>query len=254
MIKFFRHIRRSLINDNQMSKYFKYAIGEILLVVIGILLALQINNWNENRKLNNYEAQLLKQLEVDLQRNAKDLELNIILQNKVINSSALLLEHIEAKRPYHDSLSKHMANTVLWTKFIVSKGAYKTIESKGLDLITDLELRDLIFRIYEGNLNWLQEMEGIVINQMEGFRNNNASNYFKVLDPIKIKDNKYTDGKAVLINYEELLLDDNSSYTYYLSSIKNETEILLNISEGYLDDNRQGIAMIKSILNDSKND
>lgn len=49
MIKFFRHIRRSHINQNQMGKYFKYAIGEILLVVIGILIALQINNINENK-------------------------------------------------------------------------------------------------------------------------------------------------------------------------------------------------------------
>ena len=57
MIKFFRHIRRSLINQNKMGnpallagRYIKYAIGEIVLVVIGILIALQINNWNEERK------------------------------------------------------------------------------------------------------------------------------------------------------------------------------------------------------------
>ena len=50
MIKFFRHIRRSLIQKNQMGKYFKYAIGEILLVVIGIIIALQVNNWNESHK------------------------------------------------------------------------------------------------------------------------------------------------------------------------------------------------------------
>ena len=50
MIKFFRHIRRKLLEQNQMGKYFKYAIGEIILVVIGILIALQINNWNEKRK------------------------------------------------------------------------------------------------------------------------------------------------------------------------------------------------------------
>ena len=55
MIKFFRHIRRSLINQNRMGKYFKYAIGEIFLVVFGILIALQINNWNENRKAENNE-------------------------------------------------------------------------------------------------------------------------------------------------------------------------------------------------------
>ena len=51
MIKFFRHIRQNLIMENKTSKYLKYAIGEIILVVIGILIALQVNNWNENRKL-----------------------------------------------------------------------------------------------------------------------------------------------------------------------------------------------------------
>ena len=49
MIKFFRHIRQDLMSKNKTSKYLKYAIGEILLVVIGILIALQINNWNQNR-------------------------------------------------------------------------------------------------------------------------------------------------------------------------------------------------------------
>jgi len=48
MIKFFRKIRQNLLRENKTGKYFKYAIGEITLVVIGILIALQINNWNEN--------------------------------------------------------------------------------------------------------------------------------------------------------------------------------------------------------------
>ncbi len=51
MKKFFRKIRRSLLEEGKIGKYFKYAIGEIILVVIGILIALQINNWNENRRV-----------------------------------------------------------------------------------------------------------------------------------------------------------------------------------------------------------
>ena len=66
MIKFFRHIRKSLLMENKTSKYFKYAIGEIILVVIGILIALQINNWNESRKLQEETNTYLNQKLVNL--------------------------------------------------------------------------------------------------------------------------------------------------------------------------------------------
>lgn len=70
-MKIFRTIRRSLLQSNQMRKYFKYALGEILLVVIGILIALQINNWSEERKLNKERTQLLKSIKADLESDVK---------------------------------------------------------------------------------------------------------------------------------------------------------------------------------------
>ena len=96
MIKFFRHIRQSLIMENKTGtssdrvspkalaeaqasakagKYFKYAIGEIILVVIGILIALQINNWNENRKTKTIEQSLLSDLKVEVEANVAALEI-----------------------------------------------------------------------------------------------------------------------------------------------------------------------------------
>lgn len=69
MVKFFRKIRQQLLEENRFSKYMLYALGEIILVVIGILIALQIDNWNENRKLEaktqNYYKQILEDLQKD---------------------------------------------------------------------------------------------------------------------------------------------------------------------------------------------
>ena len=68
MIKFFRKIRQNLLMENKTGKYFKYAIGEIVLVVIGILIALQINNWNESRKKEHVEKQVLKSLFQEIEK------------------------------------------------------------------------------------------------------------------------------------------------------------------------------------------
>jgi len=68
MIKFFRKIRYDLMEKNKTGRYLKYAIGEIILVVIGILIALQINNWNEIQKLNSKTQEYYKQLLVDLNK------------------------------------------------------------------------------------------------------------------------------------------------------------------------------------------
>jgi hypothetical protein len=74
MINFFRHIRKTLISENKMGKYFKYAIGEILLVVIGILIALQLNTWKENIDIKESKEVNLQSLEQDLRDDLKALK------------------------------------------------------------------------------------------------------------------------------------------------------------------------------------
>ena len=83
MISLLRKIRKRLITEGSFSSYLLYAIGEILLVVVGILIALQINNWNEQRKLNVNEQALLQQLLTDLEKDAQILKESIpILEQK----------------------------------------------------------------------------------------------------------------------------------------------------------------------------
>ena len=74
MIKFFRKIRQNLLMENKTGRYFKYAIGEIVLVVIGILIALQINNWNEQNKIDSEEKILIAGLIQNIDEDIKNLE------------------------------------------------------------------------------------------------------------------------------------------------------------------------------------
>jgi len=98
MIRFFRQIRQNLIMENKTSKYLKYAIGEIVLVVFGILIALQINNWNENRKDKLRENELKIALLSDFKETRTRLQETIKKQQKVIDCSRQLIVSYETKQ------------------------------------------------------------------------------------------------------------------------------------------------------------
>lgn len=90
MIRFFRKIRQRLLTENKLSKYLLYAAGEILLVMIGILLALQVNNWNEKRKTKAIELDYLIALEEEFEFNLEAIEKSMKLCNSnIINALSL---------------------------------------------------------------------------------------------------------------------------------------------------------------------
>src|SRR6056297_2135301 len=86
MLKFFRKIRQNLLSENKLTKYLLYAIGEIALVMLGILLALQVNNWNENRKSKKTETYVLNEILSNL--NEDDAILNEIINQRQITKAS----------------------------------------------------------------------------------------------------------------------------------------------------------------------
>jgi hypothetical protein len=101
MIKFFRHIRQNLLSEGKTGKpalpagrYLKYAIGEIVLVVIGILIALQINNWNENQKLKSRTQDYYTQLLDDL-------------NNDIISTQSIIKEFSNHQKEYNNYISSY---------------------------------------------------------------------------------------------------------------------------------------------------
>ena len=112
MIKFFRKIRQSLLQQGKAGKYFTYAFGEIVLVVIGILIALQINNWNEERKANIAENKALVALKKEFEQNIDRFQ--FILQQRDSQQLAL--------RAYFDIIGNE--NTPVEEKVKVLTGGY----------------------------------------------------------------------------------------------------------------------------------
>lgn len=159
MIKFFRHIRHSLINQNRMGKYFKYALGEILLVVIGILIALQINNWNDATKNQNEELKLLQEMHNNLKNDLKDCIWNINKQEDLKASNLAVLNHLEEAIPLNDTLKKHYGNLIYSTTQRRNMAAYDHLRSRGIDLISNDSLRTHITAVYSERYYFIEKME-----------------------------------------------------------------------------------------------
>ena len=105
MIKFFRSVRQRLLNENKFSKYFLYAIGEIILVVIGILIALQINTLQEEKEDRKIEKALLKNVKKDLESDIQEFKNVKEFKTSQYEASIRLLEYIiDTSKPLEDSI------------------------------------------------------------------------------------------------------------------------------------------------------
>lgn len=156
MIKLFRNIRRNLVMENKTTKYFKYAIGEIVLVVIGILIALQINNWNEDRKdqlrLKNHYIELLNELNNDRDR----LEEIIEYVRESNKQTFEISEFINSSQSKTDTtkIAEDLLDAEAYVFFSVSKSAYTTLLSSGdIQLIENTQLKNAL-SIYNDVTNW----------------------------------------------------------------------------------------------------
>jgi len=161
MIKFFRKIRQKLLTENKFSKYLIYAIGEIILVVIGILLALQINNWNNQRITSSQELILLKEMKKNLENDILDIQGNIGRIKGLLNSNQLVLNNLDPPNSYNDKLARHYAGIYTTTGFAKNTSAYKNLESMGFNIIRNDSLRIEITNLYTTVYNGIVTTERI---------------------------------------------------------------------------------------------
>jgi len=148
MIKFFRKIRQKLLTENRFSKYLLYAIGEIVLVVIGILIALQINNWNERRMDEKMERIILKNLAQEYQSNKRDLVrmITIVSDSYKANLTIMSLFNKEPSYLKTKNIDSLLFYSLEFDKFTPSENVLQELLSSGkLNLISNDSLKNLLF-------------------------------------------------------------------------------------------------------------
>ncbi|WP_411895926.1 DUF6090 family protein [Winogradskyella sp. A2] len=149
MIKFFRKIRQNLLSEGKTGKYLKYAIGEIILVMIGILLALQVNNWNENRKLADSEKLLLKELLNDLEFSKSEIVTALSGNKYLLSKYKSIGNAIEEDIEFNDSLSSAFSSLAYWSSPYLPKSSFESIKNKDLKIISNPDIRQKLVKFHE---------------------------------------------------------------------------------------------------------
>jgi hypothetical protein len=236
MIKFFRKIRQNLLMENKTGKYFKYAIGEIVLVMIGILLALQVNNWNENRKLDILKRTYLQSLLTDLSQDSLKIENRISFSNEKIEEYERYVKKFDSVnwtlREITSELSKIDAGILTITfrtntiEVLKSTGDIKLIakdiRNKAIDLNRKQEYINLIIKRNTNNslnqfnelgkLGWFESsgrlLKNSFVKELAFKYMFNEEKYIELIYAVESAFRKKYDSEVLIKeNYEEILVD-----------------------------------------------
>ena len=251
MIKFFRKIRYNLMSENKMGKYLKYAFGEIILVVIGILIALQINDWNQHKKNQKLEQQYYCRLLEDVNQDLANYNDYVALLNERIDDNNTLIQRLQDDSMPLDSLSPLILKSVKYSNRNITAtiDAFEDIKSSGnLNIIKDLSIKNQLADYYKTLANtsaviesngkaitdkrFLESEDVISSGWIKLLENVNAIDTSKVnLKSLKSEVNFTDDVRLKMTNDAIFYLGINSRNRQLLTRLENEILAMLKILE-----------------------
>jgi len=151
MVRIFSKLRKSLLSEGKSLRYIKYALGEIALVMIGILLALQVNNWNEQKKNRTFEREILSLLDQNLMKDSVLISIELINAKKGNQLTDSLLNQV-ALGNYDEQLFVWLGKIINFQRFKSQSSAFEVLKSKGIENISDKELQLALIEYYDQSL------------------------------------------------------------------------------------------------------
>ncbi len=234
MITLFRKIRQKLIFENKIGNYLKYAIGEILLVVIGILIALQVNNWNENRKNKREGMAILSNLKSELKEDFSMMAYTIERLESRKASADFLYQLITNETENIEMDSAAIVEALMRSgyihKFVPSFAVYNEIQNSGkLNLIRSENIKKHL-AIYKSRVEENLRIESPYEITLKDFEKKAV--YF--LSEIPLSENKKITESYRLINFNLGDIYEDKAFLSLLKHISYITAIELNLKKDLL--------------------
>ncbi len=231
MIKVFRKIRQNLLMKNRTGKYFKYAFGEIILVVIGILIALQINNWNEERKDDQAELKYLNQIKNSLRDNDLILKERIESDKRILKFGERLSNHIKSKKDLNDTIKQIFVILQYDQMVSFNMAAFENLKNEGLSFITNDDIKFEIINIHDQELKYIQN---IFANQFENYLSEVVNPFFSKNFEWDLKEKKIVlepNDYQNLLKNKEITNIISATNTYRNFAISNYSDTQKKIKE-----------------------
>ena len=243
MIKFLRRIRQRLLSENQFRKYLLYAIGEIVLVVIGILIALQINNWNEDKKNNRLEATYYCRLLEDIDQDVEQITQLIKSAEDRLKASNQAVRLLLDENPRSIEVGKQiwLANKAIYIDFRPNNSTFEDLKSGAkLNIIDDKGVIKSL-NTYYNNLESLKSI--IMVNGANAldYHYGHADNFATGDNQASMKYGRFKDGMEEDV-YRSIGVDSLSTIS------KDMQKRLYNESLVYISTNTRQLELYGTIL------
>ena len=201
-----------MLTENKFSKYLIYAIGEIVLVVIGILIALQINNWNEKRKAELEEIKILSNLRTDLENTLIEYSAAVEFNKSTIAEISKLQNYQKNNLSYSKELDYSFG---VFPHFYFSSAinsTYKSLQTTGIGIIQNDSLKNKIINVYD-----------VILTGFVDYNNDENRMKSTIVDPFFSRHIKYLENSvynAIPNNYNDLM--NNKEFINILSLVKRQ--------------------------------